>query len=591
MKRILLFIVLLAILSSCVENTQRNEAQEDFSVVIHTSYEPNGLHPVNDFSTLRSHIYMYTHRPVLKVDLETFELLPILLTELPTTTDGQKYLYSLRDDVRWDNGDRVTRDDVAFTLKMNLCPLSNNQAIRPLYAGVIKGYEPHPTDENKFYLICNEQHAGNNQILIEANLIQKSRWDSTGIFDSVAFDEIVNDTFERTEEINTYFERFNAPANQYEPEKINGLGPYQITEWEKGQYITLERKENWWGNGQSGIYCDNHPSKIVFRIIKDDNATMLAFRNGQIDVSNRLGTDELLRLRESDDFNANYESAFVDQFSYGYIGLNSRPSDERQPFFTDQRVRRAMAHATPVRSIINDLLHGKGGTEQVSMVSKLKKDEYNDTLGFIEYDLEKARELLDDAGWVDTDGDGLRDKTIDGKSVPFSFDLNFMGGNQTTENTCLLIQESLSKIGIECKLNSMDFSAFYQTAYKQDFDALMGAWSESAGYTDPVQLWHTDSWKNKGANFCGFGNDYSDSLITTYNATMDKAKRDELLKALQAEVYNYQPYVFLHSNHRKVAIHKKFLNRNLYSERPGVMVSEFQLDPGFTAATSPETTE
>ncbi|MCE2495922.1 MAG: hypothetical protein J4F31_05005 [Flavobacteriales bacterium] len=592
MKRILLLFALSSLLMSCVEDTQRNEAQEDFSVLIHTSYEPNGLHPVNDFSTLRSHIYMYTHRPLLKINLKTFDLQPLLVKELPSSDDGQKYLYSLREDVTWDDGTRVTRDDVEFTLKMNLCPLSNNQAIRPLYSSVIKGFEPHPTDPNKFHLLCNEQHAGNNQILIEANLIQKSRWDSTGIFDDIPFDAILNDTFERTDEVNAYFERFNAPANQYDPLKINGLGPYQITEWEKGQYITLERKHHWWGDDQSGIYYDNYPSKIVFRIIKDDNATMLAFRNRQIDVSNRLGTDELLRLRETEDFNANYESAFINQFSYGYMGLNSRPDTEkRTPFFTDQRVRRAMAHATPVRSIIDDLLHGKGGTEQVSMVSELKKDEYNDTLDFIEYDLNKASVLLTEAGWIDTDGDGLRDKTIDGKVTPFSLELNLMSGNQTTEDACLLIQESLASIGVECKLNSMDFSAFYQKAYGQDFDALMGAWSESAAYTDPLQLWHTDSWKNKGANFCGFGNAYSDSLIVTYNSTLDKAKRDDLMKALQAEVYEYQPYVFLYSTRRKVAIHKKFQNRNLYSERPGVMVNEFRLDPGFTAASTPETTE
>lgn len=592
MKRFLALLLFALLLYGCVENTERNEVEEDFSVVIHTSYEPNGLHPVNDFSTLRSHIYMYTHRPLLKVDLETFDLTPILLTQLPTTDDGQKYLYTLRSDVTWDDGTTVTREDVEFTLKMNLCPLSNNQAIRPLYSSVIQDYQPHPSDTNSFYLICNEQHAGNNQILIEANLIQRSRWDSSGIFDAIPLASIVEDSFERTDEMNSYFNRFNAPANQYDPLKINGLGPYQITEWEKGQYITLERKDDWWGNDETGLYFDNHPKKIIFRIIKDDNATMLAFRNGQIDVSNRLGTDELLRLRETEGFNEKFESAFVDQFSYSYLGMNCRPSNkERTPYFVDPLVRRAMAHATPVRTIIDDLLHGVGGTEQVSMVSQLKKDEYNDTLNFIEFDLQKAGDLLDEAGWIDTDGDGLRDKVIEGSITPFSFELNFMGGNQTVEDGCLLLKESLASLGIECKLNSMDFSAFYQKAYQQDFDALIGAWSESAGYTDPVQLWHTDSWSNMGANFCGFGNDYSDSLITTYNSTLDKAKRDDLMKALQAELYNFQPYVFLYSTRRKVAVSKKFKNRTLYNERPGIMVTGFELDPEFIATTTPDSVQ
>ena len=439
MNRIL--VILAFFFTSCVENRQGNADQADFTVVIHTSYELNGLHPVNDFSTLRSHIYTYTHRPLLKINLKTSDLEPLLITGLPTTEDGKKFLYSLREDMTWDDGSPVTRDDVAFTLKMNLCPLSNNQAIRPLYSNVIKNYEPHPDDPNQFHLICNEQHAGNNQILVEANLMQKSRWDSTGIFDQISFEQIVNNSFERTNEVNAFFDRFNAPANQFEPECINGLGPYQITEWERGQYITLERKEDWWGDGESGLYYDNHPSRIIFRIIKDDNATFLAFRNGQIDVGNRLGTDELLRLRESEDFNTHYESSFVDQFSYSYVGMNCRPENRnRPPYFTDPAVRRAIAHATPVRSMIRDLLHGQGGTEQISMVSALKKDEYNDTLPFIEYDLNKAAALLHASGWVDSDGDGTRDREVNGIQVPFSFELNYMTGNQTTENICLMIR-------------------------------------------------------------------------------------------------------------------------------------------------------
>lgn len=583
MKRIFILFITSALLSSCVENTQRKEVQEDFTVVIHTSYEPNGLHPVNDFSSLRSHIYMYTHRPLLKVDLGSFELQPLLVTELPQSEDGQRYLYTLRNDVTWGNGEKLTREDVEFTLKMNLSPLSNNQAIRPLYSSVIQGFEAHPDNPNQFYLLCNEQHAGNNQILIEANLIQKSAWDSTGLFDGISLEQIIADEFERTEEINNYFGRFNDASNQYEPENLEGLGPYRIAEWERGQYITLERKEDWWGDNESGMYFDNNPSKIIFRIIKDDNATLLAFRNGDIDVSNRLGTDELLRLREKEEFNANFESDFVDQFAYSYMGLNCRPTaKERTPYFTDKLVRRALAHATPVRAIMEDLLHNQGGAEQITMVSALKEDQFNDTLDFIEYDLEKAATLLSEAGWTDSDGDGILDREIDGTSTAFSFELNYMSGNQTTEATCLMIKESLGKIGIDCQLNGMDFSAFYQKAYQQDFDALMGAWSESAGYTDPLQLWHTSSWSSMGANFCGFGNDYSDSLITTYNATMNKPERDALIKELQAEVYDFQPYVFLYSTRRKVAIHKRFENRETYNERPGVLVNSFRLDPNFT---------
>lgn len=593
MKQVVFILLLGLIFSSCMSNPNNSQSQQDFSVVIHTSYEPNGLHPVNDFSSMRSHIYIYTHRPLLKINLESFDLEPLLVTEKPTTEDGITYLYSLREDVTWDDNSPLTREDVLFTLKMNLHPLSNNQALKPLYGSVIAGFEPHPENDSQFYLICKELHAGNNQILTEANILQKSAWDSTGIFDNVSLASILEDSFERTEEVNAYFERFNDPANQFNPNRINGLGPYQLTEWEKGQYLTLLRKPNWYDAGKDGLYNKNNPEKIIFQVIKDDNATFLAFRNQQVDVSNRLGTDELLRLQENEDFNENYESAFVDQFAYSYMGMNCKPSrHQRTPFFIDPIVRRAMAHATPVRSGITDLLHGKGATEQITMVSALKTKEYNDTLPFIKYNLEKAKNLLVSAGWTDTDGDGLLDKSIDGTSTPFAFKLNYISGNQSTEDMCLLMRESYASIGIDCQLNALDFSAFYKEAYDQNFDALMGAWSESASYTDPLQLWHTSSWTSNGSNFCGFGNDYSDSLITQYNREMDEDDRNKYIKALQAEVYEFQPYVFLYSTRRKVAMHKRFDHRNVYNERPGIIVSEFTLDPSFTSSvTTPENTD
>ncbi len=593
MKQVVSGLLALFLYTSCVETAQNQTDDTDFSVVIHTSYEPNGLHPVNDFSSMRSHIYLYTHRPLLKINLETFDLEPLLVTEPPTTEDGLKYLYTLRNDVTWDDGSPFTLQDVLFTVKMNLHPLANNPALKPLYGSVIAGLEAHPDDENKFYLICKEMHAGNNQILTEANILQKTAWDSIGIFDTVTLASILDDSFQRSDEVNSFFERFNDPSNQFEPTKINGLGPYQLTEWEKGQYLTLEKKINWYDSGKAGTYNQNNPEKIVFRIIKDDNATLLAFRNQQVDVSNRLGTDELLRLQENEYFNAQYNSAFVDQFAYSYMGMNCRPTrHQRTPYFTDPLVRRAMAHATPVKSGIEDLLHGKGATEQITMVSALKTKEYNDTLPFLEYDLNKSNELLTLAGWIDTDNDGIRDKSIDGEITPFSFQLNYISGNQSTEDMCLLMKESYAQIGVDCQLNALDFSAFYKEAYDQNFDALMGAWSESAGYTDPLQLWHTSSWTSSGSNFCGFGNDYSDSLITQYNREMNETERYNYIKALQAEVYDFQPYVFLYSTRRKVAMHKRFTNQTVYNERPGIVVSEFTLDPKYVSTVStPETTE
>ena len=118
---------------------------------------------------------------------------------------------------------------------------------------------------------------------------------------------------------------------------------------------------------------------------------------------------------------------------------------------------------------------------------------------------------------------------------------------------------------------------FYKNAANHKFDAMLGGWGSSAAYSNPMQLWHTSSWVNKGSNFCGFGDAESDALIDEANNTLDyETHRNALLK-LQARIYEDQPYVFLYTSKRKFAMHKRFKNRKMYFESPGVLLNNLEL--------------
>lgn len=577
MSKHLFWLFLTAIgLTACVDP----RPLDDNTVIAHITSQPDGLHPTNDNSSNRTYIFQYTQRTLMRLDIKSLKVVPTLLTDLPRISDdGLLYYYELMDGVTWDDGTPLTVDDVIFSIKLVLCKLTNNAAIRGNYTSVIKDVYPDPDNPNGFIMEAFEVQVTNKEIFTELYIQQKSYWDPDGVTDSFTFKTMLDGDWEPSNEIIAWFNGYNDGANRYEPNRLVGLGPYQVTQWE-GNYIVLKRKENWWGENSDSDFNKAYPEKIIFMVIPDDAAYKIALKNQDVDVSTYIASDILLTLQELDYFNENYYSEFADQYSYTYLGMNTRPDGvEHLPYFEDVRVRRAMAYLVPVDEIIRIVLHGKG-SRQVANVSPLKES-YNTDLEPIPLDLEKAKELLKEAGWVDTDGDNIRDKEINGQRIPFSFKLNYMTGSTGTKQSVLMIKSQMYKAGIEVIPNPMEFTTFYDMAYDHDFDMMFGAWGGSAGYSDPTQIWHTSQWANKGSNFTGFGDAESDSLITTLNRSMDEEKFDEVYKALQKKLYDDQPYVFLYSYKRKIAIHKRFDEANMYPERPGVTLNELILKPEF----------
>jgi len=421
----------------------------------------------------------------------------------------------------------------------------------------------------------------NRYIFTEVFLVQKDLWDPEGILDNVSFSDLLSEDFVENETLSEWFNNYNDADNSYKPEKLLGLGAYQVDEWVANQYITIKKKQDWWGADDHSIYNKAYPDKIIFKIIKEDASSYLALKNEEIDVTTNVGTVKLMKLQSREYFNNNYDSDFLDRYAYNYIGLNMKPDGIKQtPFFIDQRVRRAMAYLTPIDEIIEVMVHGKA-SRQAAQISHLKNT-YNDTLELIPLDIEKAKELLTLAGWTDTDGDNIRDKIIDGVKVPFSFKLSYMQ-SPITKEIVLMIKESMYKAGVVAEPTPMDFTLFYKNAMDHNFDGMLGGWGGSASYSNPMQLWHTSSWVNKGSNFCGFGDAESDALIEEANLTLDpEIHRNALLK-LQAKIYRDQPYIFLYSTKRKFAIHKRFENRGMYYERPGVMLQNLKLLDSFSS--------
>ena len=160
---------------SCVEERDLTKN----TVVAHILSQPDGLHPCNDNSVMRSFIFNYTQKFIVGMDLESLENIPVLSENLAQISeDGLSYTFKIKDGIEWDNGEPFTAKDVEFSTKATLCHLTNNAQIRSNYSTVIKSIQLYNNDPLKFTMHAQGVHVNNKIIIGGITMMQKSYWDA-----------------------------------------------------------------------------------------------------------------------------------------------------------------------------------------------------------------------------------------------------------------------------------------------------------------------------------------------------------------------------------------------------------------------------
>ena len=551
------------------------------TVVFHVIGEPDDMHPTNGNSATKTFIHNYTQHYVMASDIvELKGGRPDVVKSDPIISEDElSFTYELRDEPTWDDGTQLTVEDVIFTFKANKCPLTNNPHAKP-YLENVEDILVDPTNNRKFTFKMKKKYIQNIVFLTDYPLLQETYWDPNKTMRKYTFAQLDAADFndKAGADIQAWATEFNDPKYSRKPEFLVGMGPYRFMDWKPGQSYTLVRKENHWTQKLTNptVYETAYPEKIIFKSNTDPNSQGLEFKTQALDASTYLSTKKLMELQEDPNFNANYHSRFTNTYNYSYLGFNCRPDGvEHKKFFDDKRVRRAVAMLISIDELNLVLNNGKN-KRMVGPVSPLKK-EYNHDLPLIDRDLEGAKQLLEEAGWTDTDGDNIRDKVIDGEKLSFEFDLNYMTTQVTWRDEAQMISEALYEAGLKCNIVPLDFAVLYDNARNHKFDAMLAAWAGSSVPEDFTQIWHTESWASKGSNFTGFGNAQSDALIDSIKYTLDMDERITMVRRLQEIIYDEQPYVFMFSSTRRNAIHKRFGNADMYFERPGVLINNFKL--------------
>lgn len=550
------------------------------TVVYHTISEPDNLHPTNGNSTPRSEIFLYTQQYLINTDYANLSLAPGLVEALPdVSADGLEYSYTLRSGVRWDDGSPLTAEDILFTAKAFKCPLTNDPGVKGYWENLsdVRLDALHP---EKFMLIMKEKYIQNIAFLSSFPVLEKKFHDPKNLLGKFSLRQFDDTAFHAGsyQEITAWASEFNDDSNGRDVSKLNGLGPYRVTTWDPGISITLEKKKNYWSRAPKITQEQAFPEKIIFRVNKDENSTLLEFKSQTFDVSTSISTSAFIELDKNPEFKKNYNLALTSSYNYTYIAMNERPDSTRQEMFTDSVVRHAMALLTPVESITKIVYHEYSDKARpiASNVSPMKKS-CNRDLKPVPFDPSEASAMLAQAGWKDTDGDGVLDKIINGKKISLSPDLYYLSTSPDWKDIASLIAESWTKAGVRVTPVPVDIRAFIEKARNHDFDLLLGSWSATSLPEDYTQLWHTSSWKNHGSNYTGFGNSQSDALIDSIRQETSEDTRIPMEQRLQKLIYDNHPYVFLYSSLRRNVVHKRFHNVILYPDRPGILLNTLEL--------------
>lgn len=317
-----------------------------------------------------------------------------------------------------------------------------------------------------------------------------------------------------------------------------GSNYYKLDSWAHGENLKLSRNNN-------SVLGQARIDKLITRIIPDNSAQFLELMADNIDL---MGLDPIKYSRivparpELQQKLALYKELGN---SYTYMGFNLK----HKPF-DDVRVRRAINYAIDKQEIIDGVYLGLG----INVASPYKPGTRwsNPNLSPYPYDPAKARALLKEAGFVDTNGDGILER--DGK--PFAFEI-VTNQNKEREKSAVLIQRRLKDVGIDVKIRAIEWASFISRFIKTgDFDVVLLGWGLGLD-PDQYNIWHSSQQAPGQFNFIGYNNPAIDKLLEQGRLELNPDKRMKIYHEFARVLLEDSPIIYLSAGYGLTAIHKR----------------------------------
>lgn len=435
---------------------------------------------------------------------EKNEPFPVLVTEIPSvenggvSADGTVITMHLRDDIKWSDNTPITAADFIFTWQMAVSTTNTVATVYP-YDSVKSVEAPDPTTVVVTFTqpfapwLANLWHG-----ILPAHILQPI-YDAEGTIDNA--DWLKNPTV--------------------------GCGPYNFAEWESGSFARYVRNDNYWGT----------PAKIdeiFIRFVPDDASQVAALKAGDADMGTFISYADVPGLKDAG------LNIMVEPSGYGEWMFFTLNKENSNPGVFDVRVRKAIAMAIDRDGINRDLHYGLTNTV-ASFWDALPY--YNDPpLTPYPYDPDGAKALLDEAGWVDANGDGVREK--DGVDLVIEHATTIREDRQDVQ---AVMQQQLAAVGVKMNINPVDDTLYFASygdngpAARGEFD--IQEWSDGPLFPDPdIYYWlcseiPTDDYPT-GENWFYICDEELDSLIQLQSTQVDVVERQKTISKINQLFYD-----------------------------------------------------
>ena len=445
---------------------------------------------------------LMTEQPDYALHPPTFS--PQLATSWEFSQDNRTLTFHLRSNARWSDGVPVTAEDVRFTFQVQRDRRVDwpNMDIKD-FIDDVEVVDPHTVRFHFTRVYPYQLMDANDGPIIPAHVwgkIPLDRWRTT----------------------------------DFEPSLVT-CGPFRLASHTPQQTVVLERDPAYWGNPRPYL------QRLILRVIPDTASQINQLIAGDIQLMPMVPPGDAARIRKDPDL----EIVDFPSRAWGFIAWNNR-----SPLFSDRRVRRALTMAINRKVDVDTIYHGFARLCNGPVLSSFWA--YDKNLQVLPYDPEAAKQLLAQAGWRDTNGDGVLDKN----GRKFEFDLMYPATNTIRQELGLLVQADLARVGIRVRPLPVEYATLFARQEHGDYQAILAAWEE-ATKVDLSSEWSTANGSQGGNNFLGYSNPEVDRLIAAAREEPDYTRAKVILDRIQELIVEDQPVTFMYEARQLVGINRR----------------------------------